>query len=149
MPKHAMWLALQPSPFGQNCPSEAFTPWQITAKNPPRHIGFVMYRYEIQFVFFPNKLLHDDHPTSAKDAPKSKEYILQFCTRALVTTSANHRHEKHTLHGSDIRALDVVLKIGFELLLELIGRDQLVLCKNYRQSLLRHVKQHYTHRRRE
>ena len=140
MPKHAMWLALQPSPFGQNCPSEAFTPWQITAKNLPRHIGFVMYRYEIQFVFFPNKLLHDDHPTSAKDAPKSKEYILQFCTRTLVTTSANQRHEKHTLHGSNIRALDVVLKVGLELLLELIGRDQLVLCKNYHQSLARHVK---------
>ena len=137
MPKHAMWLALQPSPFGQNCPSEAFAAWRrlqtmakVTAKNPPRHIGFVMYRYEIQFVFVPNKLLHDDHPTSAKDAPKSKEYILQFCTRTLVTTSANHRHEKHTLHGSNIRALDVVLKVGLELLLELIGRDQLVLCKN-------------------
>lgn len=53
-----------------------------------------------------------------------------------------------TLHGSDIRALDVIIELG-DLLLKLVQGDQLVLCKRTVRICITLKEDNATYRRRE
>ena len=72
----------------------------------------------------------------------------KLCKVDVSITSKSHRMVRLTLHGSDIRALDVIIELG-NLLLKLVQGDQLVLCKQIVRICITLKEDNATYRRRE